>query len=134
MVAVPAVIKDNERSNRGFESLTRTRDATTMWAATEEALLVDGPGTTPSNGSVVRLVKFDVDGNTVATGPQLVLLGNAGDSLRLEATVDSVMVLLSGEPIDEPIVGYGPFVMNTQDEIRQAIADINNGRFGQISP
>jgi redox-sensitive bicupin YhaK (pirin superfamily) len=83
---------------------------------------------------VVLKGSVTVNGNTVATGPQLVLLGNAGDSLMLEATVDSVMVLLSGEPIDEPIVGYGPFVMNTQDEIRQAIADINNGRFGQISP
>jgi redox-sensitive bicupin YhaK (pirin superfamily) len=83
---------------------------------------------------VVLKGSVTVNGNTVATGPQLVLLGNAGDSLMLEATVDSVMVLLSGEPIDEPIVGYGPFVMNTQDEISQAIADINNGRFGQISP
>ncbi len=82
---------------------------------------------------VVLKGSVTVNGNTVATGPQLVLLGNAGDGLALEATVDSVMVLLSGEPIDEPIVGYGPFVMNTQDEISQAISDINNGRFGQIS-
>ena len=40
---------------------------------------------------------------------------------------------LSGVPIAEPVVGYGPFVMNTEDEIRQAIHDFNHGRFGRIS-
>lgn len=69
-LSVPGVIKDNERSNRGFESLTRTPDATTMWAATQEAITVDGPVSTSSNGTVVRLLRFDVTGNTVTTGPQ----------------------------------------------------------------
>ena len=40
------------------------------------------------------------------------------------------MLLLSGEPIDEPIVGHGPFVMNSREEIVQAIEDFNSGRFG----
>lgn len=43
------------------------------------------------------------------------------------------LLVLSGEPIDEPIVGYGPFVMNSEAEIRQAVEDYNSGRFGQMT-
>ena len=46
---------------------------------------------------------------------------------------DAVVLVLTGEPIDEPIVGHGPFVMNTEGEIRQAIVDFNSGRFGAIA-
>ncbi|MFI5443706.1 pirin family protein [Polaromonas sp. UC242_47] len=64
---------------------------------------------------------------------QMALLERDGDGLRLEANSDATILLLTGEPIDEPIVGHGPFVMNTQAEIATAISDFNAGRFGRIS-
>ncbi len=43
-----------------------------------------------------------------------------------------MVLILSGEPLNEPIVSYGPFVMNTEEEINQAIADFNQGKFGVL--
>ena len=76
-------------------------------------------------------------GNVVINGEavheaQFVLLDRAGRRVSMDASTDAVILLLSGEPLDEPIVGYGPFVMNSQQEIAQAMADFNSGRFGQI--
>ncbi|MBD9577870.1 pirin family protein [Pseudomonas sp. PDM23] len=71
-------------------------------------------------------------GETLREG-QLALFDRRGDSLQLEAESDALVLLLSGEPLDEPIVGYGPFVMNSECEIQQAIADVQNGRFGQMT-
>ncbi|BBO59717.1 pirin family protein [Mycoavidus sp. B2-EB] len=70
-----------------------------------------------------------VDRQTSAREVQMVLLEREGDSFMLEAKSDAVVLLLSGEPIDEPIVGHGPFVMNTREEIAQALNDFNRGRF-----
>ena len=52
----------------------------------------------------------------------------------LEASRDAKILILSGEPIDEPIVQYGPFVMNTEAEIRQTLADLRNGTFVKDTP
>lgn len=61
-----------------------------------------------------------------------VLFENEGEEIEITATKDSVVLLLSGQPIDEPIASYGPFVMNTQDEIHQAIRDFQEGKFGVL--
>ena len=63
---------------------------------------------------------------------QLVLFERQGNQLTLQASADAVVLLLSGEPIDEPIVGHGPFVMNSEQEIHQAFADFQSGRFGRM--
>jgi quercetin 2,3-dioxygenase len=71
-------------------------------------------------------------GQHSATAGELILFNNDGTSIMLEADQDAHVLALSGEPIDEPIVQYGPFVMNTVDEIRTAIFDVNSGKFGPI--
>lgn len=71
-----------------------------------------------------------VNGETVVREAQFAQMSRDGRDVEIEANGDATLLILSGEPIDEPVVGYGPFVMNSQDEIRQAIDDFNSGRFG----
>ncbi|EKN6015925.1 TPA: pirin family protein [Yersinia enterocolitica] len=73
-----------------------------------------------------------VNGDAIARDAEMVLLDSAGSNVTIDANNDAVLLLLSGEPIDEPIIGYGPFVMNTQEQIAEAIADFNSGRFGSM--
>ncbi len=63
----------------------------------------------------------------------MALFDRDGTGVSIEANSDATLLVLGGEPIDEPVVGYGPFVMNSQAEIAQAIADFNSGRFGRVS-
>jgi redox-sensitive bicupin YhaK (pirin superfamily) len=62
-----------------------------------------------------------------------VVFANEGEEVRLTATTDAQVLLLSGEPIGEPIVQYGPFVMNTRDEIAEAFSDFQRGKFGVLA-
>lgn len=71
------------------------------------------------------------NGETITSG-ELAILDTHGETLSVKATEDSKLLLLSGEPIDEPIVGHGPFVMNSKAEIQQAFQDFSSGRFGRI--
>ncbi len=64
---------------------------------------------------------------------QWVALGQDGKEPLLQASSTAELLLLSGEPIDEPVVGVGPFVMNSHREIRKAIHDFNEGTFGVLS-
>lgn len=79
-----------------------------------------------------------IEGNVKVNGinahaDHFVLLKNDGEEFSIETTEDSIILILSGEPINEPIVAYGPFVMNTWEEIEQAVDDVNAGKFGVLA-
>lgn len=73
-----------------------------------------------------------INGESDAPADNMILFNNDGDLIKIEATEDLTALVLSGEPLDEPVSAYGPFVMNTPDEIRQAIEDYENGNFGLL--
>lgn len=73
-----------------------------------------------------------VNEHEVVREGQLLHFDRGGDQVRLEAHSDATLLWLAGEPIDEPVAGYGPFVMNTQAEIAQALTDLRSGRFGRL--
>jgi hypothetical protein len=75
-----------------------------------------------------------LNGGEEAGAAEMVLLGREGSKLGVRTDGDATVLVLTGEPIDEPIVGHGPFVMNTKEEILQAFEDFSNGRFAQGSP
>ncbi len=89
----------------------------------------------PAHYNTLALV---VQGSALVNGVEvptdnIVKFENEGETFIIEATSDDTIVLvLSGEPIGEPIVSYGPFVMNTKQEIMQAIADVQQGKFGHL--
>ena len=74
-----------------------------------------------------------VNGAQEAGEAELVLLSRDGSDVAVHADGDAMLLVLTGEPIDEPVVGYGPFVMNSEAEIRQAIDDFNSGKFASIA-
>lgn len=82
---------------------------------------------------VVLRGNVTLNGKEQAGAGQLVGFEKSGGNVHIEAGSEEVKILLlSGVPIDEPVVGYGPFVMNTAEEIRQAISDFKSGKFGSI--
>lgn len=81
---------------------------------------------------VVVLAGTVLVNGTVLRARQAATLATAGSAVSIEANSDAKLLLLAGEPIDEPVVGYGPFVMNSQQEIAQAVADFNGGKFGRM--
>jgi len=63
---------------------------------------------------------------------QVVVLSQEGEAVQIKADNEVKALLLSGLPLNEPIVGHGPFVMNTMEEIKQAVVDFQSGGFGRI--
>lgn len=73
-----------------------------------------------------------INGSEAVGAAEVGLFDRAGARIDIECSEDTTALLLSGQPIDEPIVGQGPFVMNTTAEIRQAIADYQSGKMGHL--
>ena len=88
----------------------------------------------PANHNTALLViKGSVKVNDdPANEHSFVLFANEGEEINIEASDDSKVLFLSGEPINEPIASYGPFVMNTQAEIYEAIKEYQEGKFGEL--
>jgi quercetin 2,3-dioxygenase len=89
----------------------------------------------PEGHTTVPLVlsgRVQVPGGPEATDAEMIVFTREGEGVTLHALSDATVLWLSGEPIDEPIVGYGPFVMNSEAEIRQAFVDFHSGRMGAI--
>lgn len=81
---------------------------------------------------VVLKGSVQVNGDAIAREAQFALLDRDGGEFTLEASSDASVLILSGEPINEPVVMQGPFVMNTVGEIKQAMLDFQRGRYGTI--
>jgi len=81
---------------------------------------------------VVLAGSVQINGDTTLQAAEMATLSTEGSALSIAASADAKLLLLAGEPIDEPVVGYGPFVMNTQQQIIEAINDFNSGRFGRM--
>jgi quercetin 2,3-dioxygenase len=85
-----------------------------------------------NTGILVVEGKVKVNNSEDAPVDHFVLFKNDGETITLEALEDCVLLVLSGEPINEPIAPYGPFLMNTREELIQAYEDFNSGKFGEL--
>jgi quercetin 2,3-dioxygenase len=82
---------------------------------------------------VVLRGAVQINDSEITREAQLVLLDREAGEVLLEANSDAAVLVLSGEPLNDPVVGYGPFVMNSEAQIAEAIEDFNAGRFGRIA-
>jgi len=90
---------------------------------------------TPASYNTVMIViegAITVNGSENATTNQMVHFTQEGITIDVQATEDAIVLFLSGEPINEPIAQYGPFLMNKPEELQQAIEDYNTGKFGYL--
>ena len=76
--------------------------------------------------------RIRINGEETAPADHFVLFENKGETFTIEALEDAVVLILSGEPINEPIAAHGPFVMNTKEELREAFHEFNTGKFGVL--
>lgn len=73
-----------------------------------------------------------INNNENVPTDHLALMEKSGETFTVKVNEDAIVLVLSGEPINEPIAHYGPFVMNTQQELMEAVNDFNAGKFGSL--
>ncbi len=101
-----------------------------LTAGTETVLtLPDGYNT----GIVVLKGAVSINGTHKAKAVEIAVFEQKGETITVKAEEDATILVLNGEPIQESIFAYGPFVMNTKEEIIQAIDDYNNGKMGRLN-
>lgn len=85
-----------------------------------------------NTGALVIEGSITVNGEEKVAADHFVLFENEGETFTITANEDSIVLIISGEPLNEPIFPHGPFVMNTREEIIQAFEDFNTGKFGYL--
>lgn len=85
-----------------------------------------------TSGLLVLEGAVNINDSTAAVAGDFVVFAAAGDEVAVSVSEDSKLLFLTGEPIDEPIVGHGPFVMNTDEEIAQAFQQFRSGQMGTL--
>jgi redox-sensitive bicupin YhaK (pirin superfamily) len=118
---------------QGFNGPAKTFTPMNVWdVQLKKGSTLSLPAMNGWNTSIVVLKGLVESDQAAAKEAKMLMFSPDNEAIEIKAAEDSVFLLLSGEPINEPIVGHGPFVMNTKEEIMQAIDDFNAGAFGQI--
>lgn len=116
------------------QGATETFSPVNMWDVNMRAGKSHKFSVPESHNLIILLLEGSILVNEadIARQSELITFEKGGNDVRIEANNETKLLMLSGEPLNEPIVGYGPFVMNSREEIHQAFDDINSDKFGRI--
>jgi redox-sensitive bicupin YhaK (pirin superfamily) len=138
---IPMVNLDNDQGTiriisgnyAGFTGPAKTHTAMHVWdLQIKKGAVISLPAPNHWNAALA-ILQGQVETEMGAAGEaSLIVFNRVGAGVEIRASQDTHALFLSGEPIIEPVVGYGPFVMNTKAEIAQAIDDFNGGQFGRL--
>jgi redox-sensitive bicupin YhaK (pirin superfamily) len=138
---IPMVNLDNDQGTiriisgnyAGFVGPAKTHTAMHVWdLQIKKGAVISLPAPNHWNAALAILQGQVETEMGAAGGASLIVFNRVGTGVEIRASQDTHALFLSGEPIIEPVVGYGPFVMNTKAEIAQAIDDFNGGQFGRL--
>jgi redox-sensitive bicupin YhaK (pirin superfamily) len=120
-------------SYAGFSGPAKTHTAMNVWdLKIKKGAVISLPALNHWNAALAILQGQVETDKGVAGDASLIVFSRTGAGIEVSASQDTHALFLSGEPIPDPVVGYGPFVMNTKAEIAKAIEDFNEGGFGRL--